>query len=1301
MTHNVITVLKIILDFFLKVLTQKGEITMNSNIKTEVTVTNNKKAFYTETYTKVFYEFKKGKDSVDCEIVNYNTDFTVSSREVKTLSHEEFNVLWYSEEHCKHMFSKLDEESQAQCRRYAAKKLYGVLFRKMQGQGVEFSVEDLKATCKEHSEKMQYYILWKAHETLSKSTIEVKRSSFEMKKFLGANMTISNNMFYVTDGANSVENFTIGGDITKCSVANVSAPVTRISEACNALGKEVVLFDVHNAIADFPVLKNFTVFDMMMKYFKDPVTGETLNESEVKRYSELPVEVKSVMYVMLNGFTDTSTGKTYYVLGASASKIRSGGVFMFVEGLGAEYTWLQNWEYIENIVRPACFGLTKEQYQKEVYANNECVLLKFETAHVGMNSSSGLNIEQVAGEIRKSDTVNELNGARIRIVDDVLVESSSTMLVPDYSNPGDKMLPFKFKLLKDEAVMNNIMDGSALASCHYVASIHFGAGRITAREYRRFLDEMRKASSVEDMQSNSWLNDFVRDKVTSFQARYARGIKGMVITCPWIDFDPRCQVLGIDVLVTRKSVKYVADMVQPQVLNWTHEYEPEVKKDKTNYQILQSSNITGEQLIKGVQPYIDELKNVISDVRHASQFIGAIRSFMKDDGTEAELKVVADIEAEPRLINEHYHLSVIKEKIQKRAKDLSFARIPCNGQSIHITVDPLYCFHKVMERLTDEVVKACPEREDEFRVLQNEDHEFESLLGEDEVFCNYYTGDCGLWRNPMIHESEPRRLNGVAVDYLWMYSGLCILNPYGMIAMSLGGADYDGDKVLLVFSDLGEFEKAMVDGIANSNYIIGDDDVVKATKYRNHVFERVFSYSRVCESANVGKITNMATRWTDLYHNTMDKKYRNWIMLVLIRMRYAQGWAIDFPKTGINEFGPDGNMFPKNYLDPVWVPRWLYEHSVAKGRPVKTRKSVPEHVFYGQNSPYCVNPDGNHTKVLEKYESTDKYGNTVTMVSFDVMYEGKSPIAMLFNYVQNSIQEILNVDSKPCVVLGILQNALKPEEIPAYESLKPEVAKLERSYSKALYQINLARSIMTQEGYENTLLGLVDSSKNITPEAVACACYYAANMRNGENIKGRRGFPFLAFHSGMLQLLYRNNNRHSLYSMPSNIEIDSVKVLNKILFINEKAVKMTDLPDGEYQVTTICGKPYIYTRNMVDVSKVVSIPETVETVFSVSRFTRYNQKVNSEVFAKILEGNVFSVRISQRGEYELVVNGIVYANAFDMPSAFVGQNLRLIEITTPLVYVPKRINAATIIKEEVNGIKIAWSQMLTFRATLA
>ena len=56
MTHNVITVLKIILDFFLKVLTQKGEITMNSNIKTEVTVTNNKKAFYTETYTKVFYE---------------------------------------------------------------------------------------------------------------------------------------------------------------------------------------------------------------------------------------------------------------------------------------------------------------------------------------------------------------------------------------------------------------------------------------------------------------------------------------------------------------------------------------------------------------------------------------------------------------------------------------------------------------------------------------------------------------------------------------------------------------------------------------------------------------------------------------------------------------------------------------------------------------------------------------------------------------------------------------------------------------------------------------------------------------------------------------------------------------------------------------------------------------------------------------------------------------------------------------------------------------------------------------------
>ena len=276
---------------------------MNTTINNNYTGTNNnegketRKSFYTETFTKVFYRFqnKDEGEGVECEIVTYDSGFSVLSREDKILFREEFNSLWYSEEHCRHMFLKLDEESQVQCRRYAAKKLYGVLFRKYQSEGKEFSPEDLKAAAMKHAEnKIQFYVLWKAHETLSKSIIEVKRSSFEMRKFLGANMTISNNMFYVTDGTNSVENFTIGGDIAKCSVANVSAPVTRISEACNALGKEVVLFDVHNAIADFPVLKDFTVFDMMMKSFKDPVTGETLNESEVKRYSELPAEVKSV-----------------------------------------------------------------------------------------------------------------------------------------------------------------------------------------------------------------------------------------------------------------------------------------------------------------------------------------------------------------------------------------------------------------------------------------------------------------------------------------------------------------------------------------------------------------------------------------------------------------------------------------------------------------------------------------------------------------------------------------------------------------------------------------------------------------------------------------------------------------------------------------------------------------------------------------------------------------------------------------------------------------------------------------------
>lgn len=555
------------------------------------------------------------------------------------------------------------------------------------------------------------------HKNLQHRTCPQKRETTKQVKICGYNLIADCKSGYFTFDLSKVIDVTnIKNDTNiKEWLFEVAVPYADLMDTCNRLDINLVTFDPGTE-NDFPVPSNMT--------FK-----QALNHAY--KY----------------GMVDVSTGDKYFPIGLSASKARSGGVI-----------WLANvadWNDMEKL-RAEVLHLTQEEYDN--MKKDKCVIAKFETGSIGMRTSSVINVSKAGKKLRGSNSV--LNDIRCKVIPDIVKNVTLNTLEPDKGTVGD-MKPFAFNLVEREYEVV-YSDGSSLIKLQKFVSILHQAGEITDKQYQMFTTKWAESGyDVDILHEDEEIYKFLtsKDFKCLMQVRFFGGVKGTVIPVAQMDGDER--LADIDMLVFKKSAKYISENAPFEVINFPH------KKDraKLNYQFVQATVTDSNVLIKGAQKAFENVKDVIKSADNALKFVAGVRGLNNDEGDDLLTKLANDLETEPRLITEHYHHQQLLNKVEKFVKEVGYGRIPVNGAFKYIISDPVWLYHQAMG------------------------DDFESALNAGEVYCNGIDGfEAGMWRSPMIHYSEPQKVTCKDVDYLWMYKDIIVLNAADAIAPALGGA---------------------------------------------------------------------------------------------------------------------------------------------------------------------------------------------------------------------------------------------------------------------------------------------------------------------------------------------------------------------------------------------------------------------------------------------------------------------------------------------------------------------------------
>lgn len=895
-----------------------------------------------------------------------------------------------------------------------------------------------------------------------------------------------------------------------------------------------------------------------------------------------------------------------------------------------------NWMEVEKI-RAQVLHVSFDKYVEMM--SKPVVIAKSETGTIGMRTSSVLNISAIAKKTKNSEVLKNL---KIKVVDDIIVKSSINVGMRITKEGTGVNKAFNHKLLKNEEIELIPSDGSSIMKLSSYVSVLHQAGFISNVQFEEFTRIWTEANyDVSILSTDSWMQKFFSGKnwKSLLQVRFFGGVKGTVIPVPEMDGDPR--LADIDMIAFGKSVKYISNDAPFEVINFPH-----LNSATLNYQFCQSTAENAELLIKGAKAALEDTKKVLTDAAYACKFMGAIRNI--NDGLNDEeiddqaTKIANDLEVEPRLLNDVYHSESIKDRLDKFVKGVSFGKIPVKGAYRYVISDPIFLYRRAMGE------------------------DFESELKAGQVYVDGIDGyEAGMWRSPMIHYSEPQRAMCKDVNYLHIYKDIIILNPYDAIAPSLGGADFDGDKFLTVidYKD-GSFESDLVQAIQMPGYILMDD-FGSAPKVENNIKNRISYYVTLSKKARVGQITNWATCVNDLRLNReKGTKEYNWLNIVLMTLRSSQMAEIDSVKTGITADGPDGDLMPQEYCNPKRQPQWFVELKKWQGRPLSS-----------------VN-----------------------------VYHSNSPMQKLYDYVMKFYNEEILEGFQARGILEVIGQSLSKEEIAAFATIKDTVISYETQYRQEMKQLITLKEkgCVGEEDSENSMFDnmrdryrtALDSliQGSVTSEVVAYACYYAANTRaNNGKISGKRSFPWFCYYAEMLNLLYRNGNSIMLVSLP-DIEMEFVQVKNGTLLIDGNVVKTgVPYPDAIYGIKEIEEKPYIVVPRPRPAKVVKEISSEKEYMFSVSRFMKENQGVNSEELIRRIHenGDVVDIVMDNLGNINMVINSDVYGAIKDCPLPLVNQNVR-IKSHSELTFIPKAVRSTTVMKNDVE----AYSQYITLNCNI-
>ncbi|WP_422661793.1 RNA dependent RNA polymerase (plasmid) [Paenibacillus sp. EC2-1] len=287
--------------------------------------------------------------------------------------------------------------------------------------------------------------------------------------------------------------------------------------------------------------------------------------------------------------------------------------------------------------------------------------------------------------------------------------------------------------------------------------------------------------------------------------------------------------------------------------------------------------------------------SIFTDAGEALAFLNMIDSGdeSKDDyedrmqraGTKVQ-KIIEVLHENPDMIEERWVQKSIRQLKEQFIDRMKGGRIPVDGCNPYIATAVECMFGRKS-------------------VLQAGQHYFNNTIGR-------YAG----FRSPLIHESEAVVINTVEVpSYEYFYNDLLIMNPYDDTLPRMGGADTDGDRIAMVDNE------EIVNAVQTDLPMLYDEGFSAKARPVNRQELYEYDLNTITNDApTIGQITNMASTWKDLLQNEDKMKQLGFsveqIETIVKILRFMQGWAIDFAKTG---------WFPKvpKYVNTNKSPDWL------------------------------------------------------------------------------------------------------------------------------------------------------------------------------------------------------------------------------------------------------------------------------------------------------------------------------------------------------------------------------------------
>ena len=700
---------------------------------------------------------------------------------------------------------------------------------------------------------------------------------------------------------------------------------------------------------------------------------------------------------------------------------------------------------------------------------------------------------------------------------------------------------------------------------------------------------------------------------SAFQIRRA-GDKGLLVVFPHSEYG-----YNQDIVMCESMHKYDVPVeneadVELEICSWN-----KAKKDMafTSAPFLSLLNITPEDIKSLSKSALDNItENIMKDSDVAMKFLGMLYSigdYRTEDNKILISKVTKILTEDPTMIDDRKVQDYLKKFLEKFIQEIGFGRIPVKGAYAYIVTDPRFMLGAKME---------------------------DCLQSGENYFNNNVDTYVGV-RNPIIHSSEILNLNMVADEELWFMKDLIVLNPCDDTLPRAGGADTDGDQILI------SNEPLLVKSIPAPSYMLYDNGMAGANK-DNNWDSRNAHFFNTAKKSNVGQITNLASVHRDLsLHNGNANLYD----LKVIALRFIQGWDIDSAKTGASVVIPED-------LKTDSIPHHMVAHKIYKGRAVSDNA---------------------------------------------VKYHSLSPLGQLYDYVQEFIKGFAITVQNEDKTFKFVKNANKGEVariqgiVKAYEKqYSRDVAVIYEKY-KSLDTTDTSIKQEKANDYDEVYSRYQALLRTISKDEVAVACaVYNCAYNKGANESKACSMPWTVCFNGMIQLLHLNNNSTMLVALPSYGEVPETVIVSNsgMLYINDEPVKHTEYIAGVYEVISLEGSHFIKVARTEMVELEPSIPtryidETQYYMFKINGFQHL--ELNPVQALDIIKenGNEFML-VGVKDRTMVVAGGRVIAyynkesNAI-LPTV-VNVKFRLFENEEP-IFVPKTRTAKTVMIDDTRAYR--------------